>query len=100
MPIQRGSPEFRCTLTCGITMRPLMQPSVNPSILERQQPILVIGDVHGMTEPLVLALAEVEAAHTFPVLPRRQGAGQHRRAADGDATRRGLADGHFAREAR
>ena len=35
-----------------------MQPSVNPAILERQQPILVIGDVHGMTEPLALALAE------------------------------------------
>ena len=47
---------------------PLMQPSVNPSILERQQPILVIGDVHGMTEPLALALAEAEAAHAFPVL--------------------------------
>ena len=62
MPIQRGSPELRCTLTCG------MQPSVNPSILERQQPILVIGDVHGMTEPLARALAEAEAAHAFPVL--------------------------------
>jgi hypothetical protein len=45
-----------------------MQPPMNPAILERQQPILVIGDVHGMTEPLALALAEAEATDAFPVL--------------------------------
>ncbi|MGD9714779.1 MAG: hypothetical protein AB7V46_22365 [Thermomicrobiales bacterium] len=41
---------------------------MNTAIFERQQPILDIGDVHGMTEPLALVLVEAEAPDAFPVL--------------------------------
>jgi hypothetical protein len=41
---------------------------MNPVILERHCPILAIGDVHGMTEPLLNALAEADAIGAFPIL--------------------------------